>query len=109
MAIDGGGRDTQRLFEDVCRALRVHRRGAHVPKIATGIIRLTHEGYDLLGLSDEGKRVAYYDPQIGEIMLVPFDKHGLVRTRAEIAADGVDRPQRWLTANRNRMVWTVFR
>lgn len=109
MAIDRQGRDTQRLFEAVCRALGAHRTGAHFPKIATDIIRPTHEGYALLGFADGGERVAYYDPTGGEIMLVPFDKHGLARTRGEIVAQGVDHPQTWLTANRRRMVWTVTR
>lgn len=109
MAIDGRAKDTQRLFEDVCRALGLHRRGAHFPKIATDIIRPTHAGYDLLGLTDGGKQVVYYEQNSCEIMLVPFDKHGLRRTRAEIVADEVEHPQTWLTANRDRMVWTVSR
>lgn len=107
MAIDRRGRDTQRLFEAVCRALGAHRSGAHFPRIATDIIRPTHEGYTLLGFADGGDRVAYYDPTSGEVELVPFDKHGIYRTRADIVAREVDHPQTWLTANRTRMVWTV--
>jgi hypothetical protein len=107
MAIDRRGHDTQRLFEAVCRALGAHRRGAHFPKIATDIIRLTHEGYELLGLADGGEQVAYYDPTCGEIILIPFDKHGLKRSQTEFVATGVDHHQSWLTENRQRMVWTV--
>lgn len=109
MAIDDRGQDTQRLFEDVCRALGAHRCGAHFPKIATDIIRPTHEGYVLLGLAAGAERVVYFDPPCGDVMMMPFDKHGLARSRAEIVAQGVDHPQTWLTANRNRMVWTVTR
>lgn len=109
MAIDGRGQDTQRLFEQVCRALGEHRSGAHFPKIATDIIRPTHAGYDLLGFVDRGERAAYYDPTCGEVMLVRFDKDGLDRTDSQIVAHGVDHPRTWLTANRDRVVWSARR
>lgn len=109
MAIEDRGQDAQRLFERVCRALGEHRQGAHFPKIATDIIRPTHDDYDLLGLADGGERVVYYARRDREIILVPFDKHGLERGRGECIAHDVDDPRTWVTVNKPRLVWSVYR
>jgi hypothetical protein len=108
MAIDDRGHDVQRLFERVCRALGEHRQGAHFPKIATDLIRPTHDGYDLLGLADDGARVVYYDRRASEVLLIPFDKHGLERGGGEVVAHGVDDPRTWLTTHRSRLVWSIY-
>lgn len=108
MAIDDRGHDVQRLFERVCRALGEHREGTHFPKIATDLIRPTHDGYDLIGLADRGERVVYYARRDEEIILVPFDKHGIERGRGEVVAHGVDDPRSWATVNQPRLVWSVY-
>lgn len=99
--------NTQRCFERVCRALGQHRSGVHFPRIATDIIRPTHEGHTLLGFVAEGEAVAYHRERHGEVIVVPFDRHGLDRGATRIVAHGVSRPRAWVERTRDRFVWTV--
>ncbi len=101
-------RPTDRLtvFYELYDVLSRHRRGTHVDKMVTALLRSEQGTRELVGITAEARRALFLNTESRTLVAVQFDKHGVAEAVDETLGREIRDARSWLLGNERMCLWT---